>query len=367
VNTLEKLRILGAQAEYDRCGCESGKKNRVNRRRILPKEGIYPAQGPGGRKTLLLKTLQSNECVNDCAYCASRCGRGLKRTRFAPKELAGVFFKYLQQDYVEGLFLSSAVTAGNDAMDDVLETVSLIRNEGFRGYVHTKILPGASRDQVKRAAELSTRLSINIEAPSKSRLSELSSQKDYHVDIIRRMKWIKREVERGLVPAGLTTQLIAGAGGENDREILETASRLYGRINLKRVYYSAFNPVPKTPLEGQPKTPSVRERRLYQADYLLRDYGFEFKELVFGDDGFMPHSIDPKMAYAIENKDLFPLSIEEASERELLTVPGIGPKTAGKIIQARKEGRRLRPLTPKKALSFLDIEGTRQVRINELF
>ncbi len=331
----------------------------------MPADGIYPASSFDGRRTLLLKVLQSNECVNDCSYCVNRCGRGLRRASFEPGELAGLFRKYLGEGFVEGLFLSSGVCDPGDCMDKILETVSLVRRGGFGGYIHTKILPGASRDQVRCAAELSTRLSVNVEAPSSGRLSELSSQKDYRYDILRRMRWIRGEVRRGRVPGGQTTQFIVGAGGESDYEILEMAGWLYGEMDLRRTYFSAFSPVSDTPLSGHPKTPGIREYRLYQADFLLREYGFRFRDLVFDEDGCMPYNLDPKLAYALENRGFFPVDVGEADVGELMLVPGIGPKTAQRIVAARDSNLKLQSLIPKKALPFLAVAGTRQMSIGD--
>ena len=373
MNTLEKVHILGASAAYDRCGCEvsaNEAKKRGKLRRILPAaDGIYPATTSNGRKTMLLKVLQSNECANDCRYCANRCERAVTRASFSPTELSNLFFNYLGKGYVEGLFLSSAIHGSEDNMGKILETVSIVRKRGFRGYIHTKILPGATRDQVKQAAELSTRLSINVEAPSKARLSELSSQKDYSCDILKRMAWIRDENFAGRIQAGQTTQFVVGASDETDHEILRMTSWLYQKMHLQRTYFSAFSPIKDTPLEQHEKTSDVREYRLYQADFLLRDYGFKFSDFVFDDDMNIPYSIDPKMAYAQEHYDeLFPVNLEDANLRELMFVPGIGKITAQKILQARDcdplGRRKIAQMVPRKAVPFVDISGTRQMRLN---
>lgn len=371
MNPLEKLQVLGGSAAYDRCGCEcSPKEARTRKRTGIPLDGIYPATRPDGSRTLLLKVLQSNHCTSDCSYCMNRHGRGCRRSSFESMELASVFQNYLRLGYVEGLFLSSGVSRDAEAsMDSILETVELVRLHGFMGYVHTKILPGASRDQVKRAAELSTRLSVNIEAPSRQRLSELSSQKEYLTDLVRRMRWVKQEVKRGLVVAGQTTQFVVGAAGEPDQEVLKTVEYLYRKMNLTRVYYSSFKPIRETPLEDRNPVSLQRQNRLYQADYLLRDYGFGFKDLVFSGDGHLPQGMDPKMAYALEHRDLFPVDINQAGYRELLQVPGIGPKTANKIIQARRDSKirshkELRKLMiPGRSEPFLELDGQRQARL----
>ncbi len=361
MNALEKLQVLGAGASYDKCGCECGVQEAKKRKRILPKEGIYPAMMPDGRRSLLLKVLQSNKCENDCRYCGNRCGREVKRVEFAPRELANLFFKYFEEGYVEGLFLSSGISSG-ESMDKILETVSLVRKGGFRGYIHTKILPGASRDQVKYAAQLSTRLSINVEAPSKSRLGELSSQKDFGSDILRRMRWIQEEERKGKVRGGQTTQFIVGAANESDQEILKMVNWLYKEMRVNRSYFSAFRPIERTPLERHPRTPSLREHRLYQADFLLRKYGFKFRDLIFEDDDNLSQREDPKFRYAMENKDIFPIDLRGANFKELILVPGIGPRTAKRIMEERKS-REIKKLIPKKSFPFLEIDGKRQLKL----
>lgn len=373
MNTLEKVHILGASAAYDRCGCEvsaNEAKKRGKLRRILPAaDGIYHATMSSGQKTMLLKVLQSNECVNDCRYCANRCEREKTRTSFESEELANLFLTYLSKGYVEGLFLSSAIHGSQDSMGKILETISLVRRRDFRGYIHTKILPGATRDQVKQAAELSTRLSINVEAPSSERLSELSSQKDYSCDILKRMAWIRDEKLTGKVQVGQTTQFVVGAADETDHEILKMTSWLYKKMHLQRTYFSAFSPIKETPLEKHEKTPDVREYRLYQADFLLREYGFKFSDFVFDEEMNMPYNIDPKMAYAQEHYgELFPVNLEDAKLKELMFVPGIGKITAQKILSARdcdSVGRKkIAQMLPKKSAPFVEISGTKQIRLN---
>ncbi|MBU1922613.1 helix-hairpin-helix domain-containing protein [Patescibacteria group bacterium] len=361
---------MGAGAAYDACGCETSDKSR--RRVDVPRDGIYPASGPDGRKTLLLKVLQTNECGGDCAYCVNTCSRQTARAHFAPDELAGVFAKYLREGLVEGLFLSSGVGRDpEECMEEVLETVSIVRRRGFCGYVHTKILPGATRDQVARAARLSTRLSINIEVPGKARLSELSSTKDYGLDILRRMRWIGGEVKRGHVSAGQTTQFIVGASGEADSEILDVMGNLYEDMSLYRCYFSAFSPIKDTPLESEKPAPARRAHRLYQADFLLRQYDFSVEDIPVTDDGFLSLTQDPKTLYAQANPQLYPIDLNEADYALLLKVPGIGPKTATKIISERekqkirctKDAKKIG--VARKALSFIELAGSSQKRILE--
>lgn len=368
MNTLEKIRVLGAGAAYDSCGCETTDKNR--RRIDVPRDGIYPATGPDGRKTILLKVLQSNECSGDCAYCVNTCSRETTRASFEAEELANLFTTYHREGIVEGLFLSSGV--GRDAeacMDEVLSTVELVRRRGFTGYVHTKILPGANRDQVARAAELSTRLSINIEVPGKRRLSELSSTKDFRLDILRRMRWVGDEVLKGRVPGGQTTQFIVGASGEADSEILSSMDYLYGRLGVFRCYFSAFSPIKDTPLESAVAAPAVRAHRLYQSDFLLRQYDFDVDDIPLNEGGFLSLTQDPKTLFAQANPDFYPVDLNEADYMALLKVPGIGPKTAGKIVSTReakvihgiRDIKRLGIM--RKSLPYLELSGLKQKRI----
>lgn len=255
-------------------------------------------------------------------------------------------------------------------MERILETVGIIRGRGFRGYVHTKILPGASREHVRRAAQLSTRLSINLEAPSGGRLGELSSQKDFQVDLLRRMMWVSQEVRRGRVSAGHTTQFVVGAAGESDLEILSACERLYGGMGLARAYFSAFNPISDTPLEDTPGTPKLREYRLYQTDFLFRQYGFRVGDLVL-DDGFLLLHTDPKTAYAREHPDLYPMDVNNADYGELLRIPGVGPKTANTIVNARESKKisSLRELknigVQRKTMPYVAVDGVRQMKLGE--
>ncbi len=364
MDVFDKLRILGASAEYDRCGCESGKTNSKIAQRIpLPTHGIYPTTGPSGRQSLVMKVLQSNECEYDCAYCVNHCVRKTTRTSFTPDELSKLFMKYIRAGLVQGLFLSSGMKDSR-GMGDVLETVKLVRKSGFWGYVHTKILPGSSREEIRQAAELSTRSSINIEAPNKNRLNELSSQKNLKSDILRRMRWIRMEVDKGHARAGQTTQFIVGAAGEQDREILKRADWLYKKMKLKRTYFSSFNPLAGTPLSQREKTPRIREMRLYQSDFLIRDYGFDLGEIIYDEKGLLPKNTDPKTLYAQNNPDKYPVDLGHALISELVRVPGIGPKTA-KNIAGMDNKKGLLKIIPRKSLPYLKINGVRQARIGE--
>jgi predicted DNA-binding helix-hairpin-helix protein len=254
-------------------------------------------------------------------------------------------------------------------MEDILETIRYLREiYKFRGYIHLKILPGASYEHIKQAVEWADRVSINLEAPSKSRLSELSGNKDYRIDILRRQTWIQRLQKRGLLPASQTTQFIVGAGEETDLEILSRLKWEYTHIGLKRGYFTAFDPIPGTPLEAKDTIPLWREHRLYQTDWLMRIYDFKFSEVkqVLTEDGFLPNN-DPKRLLAERTLDR-PIDINEGTYSDLLRVPGIGPKSAARIIRLRKSGEKISShkqlhdigVVIRRADPFIVVKGKRQ-------
>jgi predicted DNA-binding helix-hairpin-helix protein len=289
----------------------------------------------------MLKVLQTNNCIHDCRYCVNSCKDG-PRASFEPEELAWVFENFLKRGYVRGLFLSSAVSGDPDlASERMIETAELIRGKmGFRGYVHLKVLPGTSRSNVERVCSLANRVSINMEAPSRTRLSELSSTKEFKNDILRRMGWLGEMKRTGRL-ANFTTQFVVGANGESDMEYLSGCVRLYGGFGLWRPYFSLFKPVKGTALQGSTQGNPLREHALYQADWLLRAYGFRLEELrdIANDDGLLPLGRDLKLECAKRNGHAFPVDINSAKYGELLRVPGIGPVSAGRIVRARNEGR----------------------------
>jgi putative DNA modification/repair radical SAM protein len=306
---------------------------------------IYSAALPGGGCVNLLKVLMTNVCVNDCGYCVNQAGRDCFRSSFQPEELARTFSEMHRKRLVSGLFLSSGI-AGNPSrtMQSMIETVLILRQRyAFKDYIHLKILPGASFDCVEQACRIATRVSVNMEAPTAEHLAKLSSKKDIHQGILERMRWVKQLIAKNprLAPSGQTSQFVVGAAGETDRDLLKTADSLYHEMGLKRAYFSAFRPVSHSPLESLPATPPMREHRLYQADWLLRVYGFSLSEvdLSLGKSGHMPLEKDPKAAIAQSQPWLFPLDLNQASYQELLHVPGIGPLSAQKIVDIRRETR----------------------------
>ncbi len=322
--------------------------------------GIYHAAAPGGRRVALLKTLLTSACERDCYYCPFRAGRSYRRATFKPDEMARVFTQMHQANAVDGLFLSSGVAGGGRRTQDrLIDTVEILRRQhDFRGYVHLKLMPGVERDQVLRTMQLADRVSINLEAPNPARLEKLAPHKAFFDELLQPLQWadeIRRSLPahhhlRGRWPS-LVTQLVVGAVGEDDVEILSTTEHVTRRLGLRRVYFSAFSPVPGTPLEGQPAENPWREHRLYQASFLLRDYGFDLEDLPFNAHGRLPLEADPKLAWAEANLRGQPVEVNRADRRALLRVPGIGPRGAATIIAARRRGR-LRDLRDLRALGI---------------
>jgi len=335
----QKIEALGESAQYALCNaCGAATRSRDDLGRW-----IYPAALPDGKQVRVLKVLMTNVCEKNCYYCAVRASRDVPRTSFEPEELARAFDRLLRADLVDGLFLSSAVCAGaHGTMDRMIACVETVRRRyEFSGYVHLKLLPGVSEAHVERAVQLAQRVSVNLEAPSAERLAIIAPRKDYFKELTAPMRAAKRLIDASggrLAPAGQTTQFVVGAAGEPDREILDTTARLYGELDLRRAYFSAFQPVPGTPLDGLTPPPPWREHRLYQADWLLRFYGFAFGDLVFGQDGNLPRTADPKLMYARAHPELFPVEVNRASREELLRVPGLGPVSVGRILQWRRQG-----------------------------
>jgi predicted DNA-binding helix-hairpin-helix protein len=295
----------------------------------------------------VLKVLMTNVCEKNCYYCGIRASRDVPRTSFTPEELARAFDQMHRAALVDGLFLSSAVCVAADrTMDRMIACVELVRTRyQFAGYVHLKLLPGASEAHILRAMQLAHRVSVNLEAPSAARLAVIAPRKEFRTELGEPMRIAKRLIDesggRGisrLAPAGQTTQFVVGAAGEPDQEILSTTARLYRELDLRRAYFSAFQPVPGTPLDGREPTPAWREHRLYQADWLLRFYHFAFEDLVFDEGGNLPRKADPKMMYARAHPEFFPVEINRASREELLRVPGLGPRSVGRILSWRREG-----------------------------
>lgn len=348
---LDKLKILADSAKYDASCSSSGskRKNTANGIGNGHYAGICHSWGADGRCISLLKILFSNSCIYDCKYCINRCSNQVKRATFTPKEIADLTIHFYKRNYIEGLFLSSAVIVSpNYTMEMIIKTVSILRNEyNFNGYIHCKTIPGCAPELIDILGSLVDRLSINIELPSQSSLKLLAPQKEKD-GILKPMTYVSRNIQinkldksrykKSFVPAGQTTQLIIGATPETDLKILNLSEGLYQKLKLKRVYYSAYisiNNDRNLPTLESP--PLLRENRLYQADWLLRFYGFKASELLDESHPNFNTLLDPKCDWALRNLDKFPVEINTANYYTLLRVPGIGVISAKKIITARRE------------------------------
>jgi predicted DNA-binding helix-hairpin-helix protein len=322
---------------------------------------VHPAQLPNGKKVKLLKTLLSSACERDCYYCPFRAGRDFRRATFKPQEFAALFMKLYQSGMAEGIFLSSGIAAGGaNTQNKIMDTAEILRNKlGFRGYLHLKIMPGAEKGQVLRLMQLADRVSINLEAPNTERLAKLAPNKTFIEELFRPLKWV--EEIRQSQPAykgwngrwpSTVTQFVAGGSDESDLELLTTTDWLMKNVRLTRAYYSAFFPIRDTPMENKAAVDPLREHRLYQASFLLRDYGFDLEDMPFVQNGNLPLATDPKLAWARQNLQGKPVEINKAERRELLRIPGIGPKGADAILRARRAAK-LRDLTTLKRLGIV--------------
>jgi predicted DNA-binding helix-hairpin-helix protein len=344
---------------------------------------VHPAQLPNGKQVKLLKTLLSSACERDCYYCPFRAGRDFRRATFKPQEFAELFMKLYESNMAEGIFLSSGIAAGGaNTQNKILDTAEILRKKlGFRGYLHLKIMPGAEKGQVERLMQLADRVSINLEAPNKERLSKLAPNKNFFDELFRPLKWVE-EIRRsqpahkgwkGRWPSTVT-QFVAGGSDETDLELLTTTDWLMKNVRLTRAYYSAFYPIRDTPMENKSAVDPLREHRLYQASFLLRDYGFDLEDMPFVQDGNLPLATDPKLAWAQQNLQGRPLEINKAERRELLRIPGIGPKGADAILKARRVGK-VRDLATLKKLGivttrvvpFILLDGRRPERQSVMF
>lgn len=319
----EKLRILGMASSYDVCAPPSIEKHRA------PLPGIFYAWASGNRVPLL-KVLLTNGCSRNCRYCAfsSLVDHGV--CSFDIEELVGIFMDMWRKGLVQGLFLSSAIPGyPDDTMEKMTAVARTLRErEGFKGYIHLKILPGTSWDMVKRALPFAIRVSINLEAPREEFLKDVAPSKSIKGEILPLLPLLK---------GGFTTQFVVDLGPERDLDLLGTVEILVKRYGLKRAYFQAFRPIPGTPLESHPPGSKARQTRLYQAEFLVRRYAFSPKELV-DPMGNLPKDTDPKTFWVRNNPHFFPLDLEESTYHQLLRVPGIGPKLARRIITLRSRG-----------------------------
>lgn len=356
LSTIEKLGILADAAKYDASCASSGtaKKNSLGGKGIGSTEGmgICHAYTPDGRCISLLKILLTNHCIFDCHYCINRKSSNVRRARFTPQEVADLTISFYKRNYIEGLFLSSGIIkSSNFTMEQMVEAARILRDEyDFRGYIHLKTIPEADPELVHQAGLYADRVSINVELPTTSGLTRLAPDKDA-AQIEGAMGKVKSDIVEAkdakkrfkhaprFAPAGQSTQMIVGADAASDSDIVAKASALYGGFGLRRVYYSAFSPIPDAsavlPLK---RPPLIREHRLYQSDWLMRFYGYHAREVMQATDsaGNLPLDIDPKLAWALKFRDMFPLDVNRAQREQLLRVPGLGVTAVNRIIAARR-------------------------------
>ena len=335
----EKLRILADSAKYD-ASCSSSGSKRTNSGGIgnAAYSGICHSFASDGRCISLLKILLTNCCIFDCKYCINRKSNNVKRAIFTPEEICTITMNFYRRNYIEGLFLSSGIIKSPDyTMELLIKTIKMLRYKyHFHGYIHCKAIPGASEHLLKELGRLVDRLSANIELPTESGLKLLAPNKEEN-KVTKIMSYVKENHNRSYVPAGQSTQMIIGATKETDLDIMTKSETLYKSYALKRVFYSAYIPVNKDKLLPMLKTPPlVRENRLYQADWLLRFYGFRVKDLLDEDNPNFNILMDPKANWALRHLNEFPKEINTVSYYDLLKVPGIGIKTAKRIIACRK-------------------------------
>lgn len=355
---IQKLGILSDAAKYDASCASSGttKRNSSDGKGLGSTEGhgICHAYAPDGRCISLLKILMTNFCIYDCVFCINRASSNVQRARFTVEEVVGLTLDFYRRNYIEGLFLSSGIIRSPDkTMEDMVRIARELRTtHDFRGYIHLKTIPDASQDLIAEAGLYADRLSINIEFPDDVSLQNLAPEKDA-VAIKKAMAGIRSAIEEAreptmvgkrrkvFAPAGQSTQMIVGADPSNDATVLKRSASLYGSYKLKRVYYSAFSPIPDaSKILPLIRPPLLREHRLYQADWLMRFYGFNVDEIAAtADGGMLDLAIDPKLAWALKNRHHFPVDVQRSSKEMLLRVPGFGVKTVKRLLQARRATR----------------------------
>jgi predicted DNA-binding helix-hairpin-helix protein len=379
MDLIDRLNMLSSHMELEPAedaGCPVG---------IRKDHDPYLSQAalPGGKKITLLKTLLTSACERNCNYCPFRAGRDFRRASFSPDELAKTFIALHQAGITQGIFLSSGIIRGGlRTQDQLIDTAAILRDKYlFQGYIHLKIMPGAEHAQVERSMQLADRVSINLEAPNTHRLQKLAPGKQFIDELLEPLRWVNdirtnqsgRRGWKGHWPSSVT-QFVVGAVGESDLELLDTTEMLHRRLGLRRVYYSAFTPHANTPLENQSPESLLRQNRLYQAFFLIRDYGFDLPELPLDSQGNLASKVDPKLSWAQEHLAQHPVEINQVDPHQLLRIPGIGPKRARAILSARKQ-HRITTLNDLKQLGvntsrcapFILINGRRPIYQPALF
>ena len=342
--TLTKLSQMGDVTLHEPAGDspQAERARRTRKQEFNLNDCIAHLQTPRGPKAVM-KSMMTTACERNCHYCVFRAGRAkTKRVTFKPDEMASAFQTLESSGKVDGLFLSSGIIKGSvTTQDKIIDTADIIRNkQGYRGYIHLKIMPGIEYEQLYRSMQLADRISVNLEAPTSERLAALAPKKVFFDELVKMLQWAQqiRSDNRHQKMASSVTQFVVGAVGDSDLELLSMSDKLYQQAKLARVYYSAFSPVPGTPFENLPATEALREFRLYQSSFLLRDYTWDVEELPFLRDGNLRTDVDPKQAWADEHLLHQPIEVMTAEREQLLRIPGVGPAGANAIIRSRRRG-----------------------------
>src|SRR5438270_6978530 len=379
-DTMAKLAQLGDATIYEPAGNQpQSERKRVPYQSRSLAECITNVTTPKGKKPIL-KTMLTTACEKNCNYCPFRAGRSkMKRLTFTPDELASGLDTLQRSGQVEGMFLSSGIIKGSvTTQDKIIDTAEIVRKRyHYQGYLHLKVMPGIEYEQLYRLMQLANRVSVNLEGPTQERVDALAPKKDFQRELLSMLQLAEhiRRTHPYEKLAGTVTQFVVGAVGDTDQELLSLSSRLYRHYELTRAYYSGFSPVIQTPFENLPATDPLREHRLYQASFLLRDYGWKVEDLPFLTDGNMLLDMDPKRAWAERYLREAPVEIMTASCQELLRVPGIGPVGANAILRARRQGhltdlshlRQLNIRAPEQAAPYILLDGHRPAMQMNLF
>lgn len=379
-DTLTKLAQLGNTTNFE----PSGDQPQVEHKRVPYQshsldECITNVLTPAGKKPIL-KAMMTTACERNCFYCPFRAGRSkTQRMTFSPNEMAKAFDTLQKANRVEGIFLSSGIIKGSvTTQDKIIDTIDIIRHQfEYKGYIHLKIMPGVEYEQLYQAMQLADRVSVNLEGPTQQRLSALAPKKDFMGELLKMLQWAEtiRQENPYQKLARTVTQFVVGAVSDTDQELLSLSNRLYRKLGLARAYYSGFHPVEQTPFENLTPTDPLREYRLYQASFLLRDYGWSVEDLSFLEDGNLRTDIDPKRAWAERYLREAPIEIMAANRQQLLRIPGIGPKGASAILKARRQGtltdlshlRQLNIHTSEQAAPYILLDGHRPTTQMVLF
>jgi predicted DNA-binding helix-hairpin-helix protein len=387
---VEKIIQMGNVTDFEAAGdapheetvatapaCYTPAVKRAERKVDALRRSISLVTTPQGQKPIL-KTMVTTACERNCFYCAFRAGRSsTERITFQPDEMAKGFDRIQRAKLVHGIFLSSGIINGGvRAQDKIIDTAEILRHKyAYRGYVHLKIMPGAEYDQIRRAMQLADRVSINMEGATAQRLEMLAPKKDFWNELVQRLMWIEQIRRNERVRASSVTQFVVGAVGDTDLELLALSEKLYRQAGISRAYYMPFGPVAQTPFDDRPAVPPQRAYRLYQASFLLRDYNWSTEDLGFERDQNLRLDVDPKQAWADLNLRHAPVDLNCADRETLLRVPGIGPKSADRILVARRQGlltdlsqlARIGVPSPAKTAPYVRLDGRRPLHQMGLF